>query len=39
MFCKNYSACGSGVQPTAPGNDIHSAVWHPISTQGCNSLL
>ena len=27
MLCKNYSTCGSGVQPTAPGNDIHSVVY------------
>ena len=27
ILCKNYSTCGSGVQPTAPGNDIHNVVY------------
>ena len=30
MLCKNYSTCGSGVQPTAPGNDIHSVYFHSV---------
>ena len=38
MLCKIYSTCGSGVQPTAPGNDIHSAVWPPLFTQVSISL-
>ena len=27
MLSKNDSTCGSGVQPTATGNDIHSVVY------------
>ena len=27
MLCKDHSTCGSGVQPTTPGNDIHTTLY------------